>query len=136
MIDEFDLSKNVILHDFTADIGKVFSNARLSILSSSVEGWPMTVMESLFNSCPVVSFDVDYGPSEMLKDGINGYLIPNQDVLAMSHKIRDILRDDKLAAELRSNCHSSMIDFTHESVGSKWRNLLAGSTNHISDHSS
>lgn len=136
MINEFDLSKNVTLHDFTADIGKVFSNARLSILSSSVEGWPMTVMESLFNSCPVVSFDVNYGPSEMLKDGINGYLIPNQDVLAMSHKIRDILRDDKLAADLRSNCHSSMLEFTHESVGSKWRNLLAGNTNHIGDHSS
>lgn len=135
LVDQFDLSHNVILHNFTVDIGEIFSNARLSILSSSVEGWPMTVMESLFNSCPVVSFDVNYGPSEMLKDGINGYLIPNQDTVAMSQRILDILRDDALAAKLRSNCLPSMSEFTHEAVGSRWRNLLEENTNYQSESS-
>jgi poly(glycerol-phosphate) alpha-glucosyltransferase len=124
LINDFDLAPHVFLHDFTVDISQVFANARLSILSSSVEGWPMTVMESLFNSCPVVAFDVDYGPSEMIKDGVNGYLIPSQDVISMANRVKDILRDDKLASDLRSNSLNSMSEFTDEVIGAKWRNLL------------
>jgi poly(glycerol-phosphate) alpha-glucosyltransferase len=126
LINDFEISPHVFLHDFTVDISQVFSGARLSILSSSVEGWPMTVMESLFNSCPVVAFDVDYGPSEMIKNGVNGFLIPVQDVEAMANRVREILRDDKLAADLRSNCISTMVEFTDEAIGSRWEDLLGG----------
>ena len=52
-----------------------FQHATASLLTSQYEGFGMTIMESIHNGCPVVSYDVRYGPSELIIDGENGLLI-------------------------------------------------------------
>ncbi|MEX1027520.1 MAG: glycosyltransferase, partial [Candidatus Paceibacterota bacterium] len=44
----------------------------------------LVVLESLCHGCPVVAFEVNYGPADMIEDGENGALVPfdNEDLLA------------------------------------------------------
>jgi poly(glycerol-phosphate) alpha-glucosyltransferase len=125
MIQEQGVANNVFAHDFEVNVAKVFHSASASILTSGVEAFCLAVMESLFNGCPVVSYDIKYGPSSMIQDGVNGFLVPGNDVNAMAEKLIQILTDRDLRINLSKNCDGSMEKFTHESIGKKWKALLS-----------
>ena len=38
---------------------------------------PNVLLESIFLGTPVVSFDIDHGPREIIKNGVNGFIVPN-----------------------------------------------------------
>gem|GEM_PF-6248590 len=46
------------------------------VLSSDSEGSPLTIVEAMMNGLPVVSLDCSVGPSEIIKEGENGFLVP------------------------------------------------------------
>ena len=52
-----------------------FEKSKASILTSKYEGFGLTIMESIEMGCPVLSYDVRYGPNEIINHGENGYLI-------------------------------------------------------------
>ena len=54
-------------------------------------------MESINVGCPVISYDVKYGPREIIRHGENGYLVPANDIeafaQAMIHNVENPLQD-------------------------------------------
>lgn len=58
-----------------------FLNARLTLLTSDYEGFPNVLVESITLGTPVISLDCDSGPSEIIIDGENGFLIKNKEEL-------------------------------------------------------
>lgn len=66
--------------------------ADLFLLTSNYEGLPMVIIEAMSQGLPVISSDVG-GVSEIVKDGVNGFVLPNQADL-FAEKIRYILDDD------------------------------------------
>lgn len=80
------------------DVLALFRAADASLLSSSWENFPHSVVESLAAGTPVISTDVG-GVSEVVKDGENGTLAPPNDVDALADAIRRGLADlDRLRA--------------------------------------
>jgi poly(glycerol-phosphate) alpha-glucosyltransferase len=53
--------------------------------TSNIDGYPLSLIESICNGCPVFAYDIKYGPSDIINNGETGYLIPreNADVFAM-----------------------------------------------------
>lgn len=124
-IKELNLTDNVFVHNYVNDIGAIYQEAGLSILTSSVEAFCLGVMESLFYSCPVVSFDIKYGPSAMIQNSVNGFLVPLNDTTLFANHIINILNDEKLHQHLVENSALSMKNFTHEHVAKQWGQLLS-----------
>lgn len=78
LIYDLDLEKDVEIHSFTDNPSKAFAESIASLLTSKYEGFALTVMESINEGCPSISYDLKYGPSEIIENGVNGYLIePN-----------------------------------------------------------
>ena len=48
-------------------------------------------MESIEMGCPVLSYNVRYGPSEIIQNGINGYLIEKNDIDSLSKHMINII---------------------------------------------
>jgi glycosyltransferase involved in cell wall biosynthesis len=72
--------ENFITHiPFTTEIGKVLGEHDLFLQGSFVEGFPNAVLESCIVGTPVIAFDAPGGTKEILKNGINGYLVSSQD---------------------------------------------------------
>ncbi len=118
------IGDSVIFEGFVNNIGEVFSSAALSVCASRCEGFALAVQESLQNNCPVVSFDCNYGPSDMISDGVNGYLVPVGDIQALSDRIIKILTEPGLRDKLAANCSKSVEKFSPEVVARQWANLF------------
>lgn len=67
--------------------------ADLFMLSSDYEGLPMVIIEAMSFGKPIVASNVG-GISEIVKNGINGYTVPNASHI-FAQKISSILRDEQ-----------------------------------------
>ena len=59
-------------------------------------------MESMANKTPVVSYNIRYGPSDMIEDGINGFLIEKNDIEALSERIIQMLKHPEKTQQMGS----------------------------------
>ena len=74
LISELKLSDKVKIFKYTNQPLQEFKILK-PLLTSQYEGFGLTLMESIEMGCPVLSYNVRYGPSEIIQNGINGYLI-------------------------------------------------------------
>jgi len=118
------LEKKVFVNDFVHDVAPVYQSAGLSILTSGIEGFCLGVMESLFYGCPVISFDIKYGPHSMIRNGVNGFLVPFKDVGRLAKQIIQTLSDEGLHQKMVDRAAESVRGLSHEEVAKKWGVLL------------
>ncbi len=71
------------------------AHARLMLLSSDYEGFPMVLVEALACGTPVVSTDCPHGPAEILTGPLARWLVPVRDAPALARKL-----DEALTAEI------------------------------------
>ena len=76
MVQIKKLTKRVIFIDFRSDLQKYYETADLFVCSSKWEGFSNVIAESLGYGLPVVSTNCKSGPSEILKNGKFGELVP------------------------------------------------------------
>ena len=80
IVKDLDCDENISFMGYTLNVGKVFSSAVASINTSKAEGFCLSILESLCFGCPVISFDVKYGPSDLIINGKSGYLVENNNI--------------------------------------------------------
>jgi poly(glycerol-phosphate) alpha-glucosyltransferase len=124
LIKEHSLDSAVFLHDFVADIGSVFQGAGLMMCSSRNEGFSITMLQSIQHGCPVVSFDCAYGPAELIKEGVNGFLVKPQSVTDLADTVCRVLLDTDLHQRLISQCAGSVREFCEDRIAQRWASLL------------
>ncbi|MEJ1230431.1 MAG: glycosyltransferase [Galbitalea sp.] len=69
-----------MLHGHVPDAVDRLDAAAVLLLTSRHEGQPLVILEALARGCPVVAYDVHYGPGEMIEDGRSGLLVEPGDV--------------------------------------------------------
>ena len=79
----------------------MFAAADASILSSSWENFPHSVVESLAVGTPVIATRVG-GVAEVVEDGVNGLLVPVGDADALAAAVRRFFADEELRERLRA----------------------------------
>jgi len=125
-VKDNNLSSRIFVNKFESNVNKIYQESVLSILTSVCEAFCLSVMESLFNGCPVIALDINYGPSAMIQDGKNGFLIEHDDDFEdnFANKIIEVLTDDALNESLIDYAATSMKDFTHDAVAQRWQKLI------------
>ncbi|RLV61411.1 glycosyltransferase [Parashewanella curva] len=74
------VSDKIDFDGFQSDIIPYYENAKLTLLTSKFEGFPNVLLESIALGTPVVSYDCPSGPSEIISDDINGFLVENRNM--------------------------------------------------------
>jgi glycosyltransferase involved in cell wall biosynthesis len=69
-------------------------------LTSTREAMPLAVLEAHATSTPVVSYDLSYGPSSLISDGVDGYVVPWGDRDQLADRLVRLLSDPEHAAQL------------------------------------
>ena len=93
---ELEVENRVHFLGYVTDVETWYRHAECFVMSSHHEGYPNVLMEAMASGCPVVSFDCEYGPSEIIQDGENGLLVPEGDVEGLTKSIAKVLDDEAL----------------------------------------
>ena len=122
-IKQLKLAGSVTLAGFTTDPHSVYRRAGVCIMTSKFEGAPLTLLESFALGCPVVSYDLRYGPSDIIDDGVNGFLVPYGDRRAMADTIVRCLTEPGLLARLSAGTAQASEQFTPETFVARWSGI-------------
>lgn len=94
-IKELDCSDRIELAGYTTDSAGVFQRAQAAVYPTMTEGFGLSILEALSNGCPVISYDVNYGPREMIVEKQNGELVKPHDIAAIADAMRRVLKESE-----------------------------------------
>jgi glycosyltransferase involved in cell wall biosynthesis len=89
------VGEKIIFCGWWDDVPALLAASRVSVMSSRHEGLPRAVVESLAAGVPVVATAVD-GTPEVVRDGVNGFLVEAGDVDGLADRVMALLTDDEL----------------------------------------
>ncbi|MDY0910431.1 glycosyltransferase [Microbacterium sp. CFBP9034] len=99
LIDELGLGAHVVLRGITDDPSGVLDQASAFLTTSAFEGQALAIVEAMVHGCPVVAYDVPYGPRDHLAGG-GGVLVPDGDEDALAAAIVRVIADPEEHARL------------------------------------
>ena len=124
LVDRLGVREAVTFRGYTKDPGREYQRAALCLLSSRFEGAPMVIVEALRHGAPVVSYDIRYGPADIIEDGVNGFLVPDGNVNALAARVRQVLEDPVLAQRLQDGCSRAEERFGQRAFAARWFELF------------
>jgi poly(glycerol-phosphate) alpha-glucosyltransferase len=125
LIDELDLRKHLVFAGFTSRQSEIYDGACATLMTSASEGFPLVLLESMAHGVPVIAYDANYGPSEAIIDGVNGYLVPFGDQAAIADRILSVMESAQLREELGAGALRSLQRFDLGEHVDLWRQALA-----------
>ena len=109
----------------TSNIKDVLSEAEIFVLSSDFEGMPNALMEAMAAGIPCISTDCPCGgPRSLIRDGVNGILVPVKNENALKEAIIYLKRNDDIRMKIGQESAKSSIGYTIDNVGNLWLDYL------------
>ncbi|QDP96561.1 glycosyltransferase [Microlunatus elymi] len=127
-LEELIVSKNlqgaVHLHGHVTGAAREFATAGFSLMTSRYEGFPLAALESLSRGCPLISFDLRYGPPDLIGKDAAGFTVPVNDIDAMANRIVQICTDKDMAQRMGEAGRRRAQACSSESVTQAWADLV------------
>lgn len=123
-IDHHKLNSHIKLMGYNENTDSLYNKASLFLFSSRSEGFGMAVLEALCHGCPVVSYNIDYGPSDMIQDDTNGFLIPFQDETLYAEKVISLLKDQHKREQFSQAAYACTHLTDQQKFAQKWQALF------------
>jgi len=121
---DLGLSGRVSLEAPIKEPERLLRSSSLFILSSRYEGFPMVLLEAMACGLPVVSFDCKTGPSEMIQDGVNGLLVPPNDIEKLARAMDRLMGNESERVALGKRAVDITQRFGLAQVMTMWTQLL------------
>ena len=118
------LGDRVFFPGWAADMEAVFRSADLFLFPSVSEGFALVLAEAMASGLPCVSYDCKVGPSEIIRDGVDGVLIPVGDEAAFSAAMLRWAEDGEARRRLASTCPAVLERLSEEAIQPLWAKIM------------
>lgn len=123
-IDNLDMKEIIKIKDPTPAIYDEYKKSNFFVLSSRYEGFGLVLAEAMSCGIPCVSFNCEYGPSEIIHDGEDGLLVRNGDVEDLAKKIDWMITHEKERKEMGQRARESAKRYVIDPIMQQWINLF------------
>lgn len=101
-----------------------YNRAKIFAFTSISEGFPNALGEALFANLACISTDCEAGPSDMIIDGYNGYLVKQNDSFSYEEKLKKLVNDKDLRLKFIKNTEKVIENFDRNSILAKIKNTI------------
>lgn len=124
LVEELGLTESVIITGNLSDIDEYYDKSKIFAFTSSSEGFPNVIGEALSAGLPVVSYDCVAGPSEMITDGENGFLVPVFYDDLFQKRLQQLIDDKELREKISAKAPSSVEKYSIEKIGQQYLDFI------------
>lgn len=124
MVARLGVGDSVILARQSSDVQSLYRRAAIYVMSSRYEGLPMVLLEAQAAGLPIVSFACPCGPSDVVTDGRDGFLVPAGDTDALAARLLTLMRDPALRQRMGAAAYADSARFSTEAVMGQWERLF------------
>lgn len=124
MAREFGFENRFFLPGRHPEPMEVMAQASIFVLPSRHEGFPNALLESMACGLPAVSFDCPSGPREIIRHGIDGILVPPEDVDALTGAMDDLIAHPEKRERLASRAFEVIGRFGMNRIMGEWEDLV------------
>lgn len=115
---------NVHLIKTTSTIEDHYEEASIYLMTSRWEGLPMVLIEAQSYGLPIISYDCLTGPRDIVRDGYNGYLVPDDQDEEFVTTLIHIMENDKLREKFSLAAREDSTRFNKTAVIESWLQLF------------
>lgn len=124
-IKEKYLEDNAFIEEFASDIHERIKDAAMFVSTSDFEGLSNSMLEAMAIGLPTVCTDCDGGGARMMiKDHVNGLLVPKGDKQAVYHAMKEIVEDDALSDRLSENAEKIKKKLSVDNIVKEWIKMI------------
>ncbi len=124
LASSLNINENVTFFPPEKNIGEKYKNASIYTMSSRYEGFGMVLTEAMAYGVPCVSFDCPYGPSDIIADSEDGFLITNGDIKAFSDKLCELVKNPELRQTMGEKARENVVRYKPEEIVPQWDKLF------------
>lgn len=110
----------------TDQIEQEYLAASIFLMTSRSEGLPMVLLEAQACGLPIVAFDCETGPAEIIHHGEDGYLIPPNNFGEMSDRLLELAADFDRRKAFGAKARENVKRFLPDEIFKQWDELIEG----------
>jgi len=115
----------VVFHGWQTDVGPFYLSAKGLVVPSRTEAFGNVIVEAMAAGCPIVAFDCDYGPREIITGPDLGSLIEFGDVDGMSLALDELaVTDGRSSRAVRARSDRSET-FDPAKISQSWKDFMS-----------
>ena len=101
-----------------------YNEASIFMMTSSFEGWGLTLTEAQQYGCVPLAFHSFASLTDIITDKVNGFAIPNDDISLYIKQMKLLMTDEKLRKSMSANAIESSKQFSIEIIIKKWMEVI------------
>jgi len=123
-IKELQLEDSVLLVGRKTNIEEYYAKAKIFALSSRMEGFPNVLVEAMGHGCACIAFDCLTGPRDIIIDGLNGYLVEDNNIQEYIVKLQELTNNSTLRNKFSHEAKNIQERLNIDKISNKWLGVI------------
>lgn len=133
-IKEYHMENAVHQFGYANNVGELQKEFQVYALASIMEGFNLSLMEAISHGMVGVTYDVNYGPTELIVDGENGFVVPYEGIQEMSERLVELFTKEDMLQQMSNQSYELAERYSEANVWKAWKALIDDANNKNIDY--
>lgn len=122
--DQLEIIDQITLPGHIGNVSDWYQRADLFVLSSRYEGMPNVLLEAMASGCACISFDCETGPRDVIDSGVNGLLVPAEDVDSLRYEMNRLILNPNERKKFSESAIDVREKFSEDRIMDMWSKVF------------
>lgn len=125
MAKDFAVEDSIVFAGQQSNMDQFYRKASFFCMSSRFEGLPMVLLEAQSYGLPIVAFDCDTGPAEIVQHNINGLLVESGNINGLTNSLLELINLSNIQYEkMSSNAVENSVKYSVNPILKQWLSII------------